>query len=358
MDTRIATILSPEDLGEAGTRIIGINLQDVISRISIAFKTTNVSEVMTEHPAANITKVELVDGSDVLFSLTGLQAQALNFYDRKNKPYSYIDDIAGHAETAVIGLDFGRFLYDPIMAFDPKKFTNPQLKISWDEDVCEVDTTVNECIVRAHIFDGKEVSPTGFLSSKEIFSYLVQTSGYKYIPLPTDRVLKQLYVKCRYADTSFFGLLAGARLSEDNARKIPFDLTMTELLHDALEAYGYCFEHAYLNGITGATVFYAMPCDIEYVGYSPYGAADASAIWATGGGKYRKDGTSASINHKAMIMGALPHAVMPLLPKPGDLLDDWYKVPDLGSLVLRLEDTASVADVATAEVITTQYRPY
>lgn len=358
MDTRIATILSPEDLGAAGTKIIDINLSDIISRISIAFKTKNVAELMSEHPAANITKIELVDGSDVLFSLTGLQCQALNFYDRKNKPYSYIDDIAAHYETAVFGLDFGRYLYDPEMAFDPTKFTNPQLKISFDEDVCEVDTVVNECIVRAHIFDGKEVSPAGFLMSKEIFSYMVQTSGYKYIDLPTDHILKQLYVKCRYADTSFFGLLAGARLSEENLKKVPFDSTMTELLHDALEAYGYCFEHAYLNGISSATVFYAMPCDLEYVGYSPYGGADASAIWATGGGKYRKLGTSASYNHKAMIMGALPHAVMPLLPKPGDNLTDWYDITELGSLVLRLQDGASVADVATAEIITTQYRAY
>ncbi|HEA65811.1 hypothetical protein LCGC14_0823720 [marine sediment metagenome] len=358
MDTRVATILSPEDLGAAGTKIININLQDVISRISIAFKTTNVSEVMTEHPAANLTRIELIDGSDVLFSLTGLQAQALNFYDRRNKPYSYIDDISGHAETAVIGIDFGRFLYDPIMAFDPKKFISPQLKITWDEDICEVDTTVNECIVRAHIFDGKEVTPTGFITSKEIYSYLVQTSGFHYIDLPVDHVMKQLYVKCRYADESFFGLLDSARLSEENDRKIPFDLTMTELLHDALESYGYCFEHAYLNGIDTVTVFYAMPCDLEYVGYSPYGAADASAIWSTGGGKYRKVGTSTSINHKAMIMGALPHGVMPLLPKPSDNLEDWYKVPALESLLLRIKDTASVADVATAEILVSQFRPY
>ncbi len=122
MQTRVATILSPEDLGASGTKVIDITLQDVISRIMISFKATNVSEVMGEHPAANVVKVELVDGSDVLFSLSGLQAQAINFFDRQQKPYSYIDDIAAHNQTSVIGIDFGRFLYDPMMAFDPKKF--------------------------------------------------------------------------------------------------------------------------------------------------------------------------------------------------------------------------------------------
>jgi len=358
MNTRVATILSPEDLGTAGTKVIDINIKDIISRITIAFKATNVSEVMQEHPAANISKIELVDGSDVLFSLSGLQAQAINFYNRKNKPYSYIDDIAAHNQTAVMSIDFGRFLYDPELAFDPNKFVNPQLKITWDEDACEVDCVVNECIVRAHIFDQKEVAPVGFLMTKEIYSYLVQTSGYEYIDLPTDHILHQLYVKARYADTSFFGLMAEAKLSEDNDRRIPLDLTMTELLHDALEAYGYVMEHFYLNGVTSSTVFFAMPCDLEYIGWSPYGAKDAGAIWATGGGKCRHIGTSASYNQKGMIVGALPHGVMPILPRPSEEIADWYDVPALGSLRLRLKDTASVADVATAEIITQQFRKY
>ncbi len=358
MNTRIATILSPEDLGAAGTRVIDINIKDVISRITVAFKATNVSEVMQEHPAANVVKLELVDGSDVLFSLSGLQAQAINFYDRKNKPYTYIDDIAAHSQTAVISIDFGRFLYDPELAFDPNKFVNPQLKITWDEDACEVDCVVNECIVRAHIFDQKEVAPVGFLMTKEVYSYLIQTSGFEYIDIPTDHVLHQLYVKARYADTSFFGLLDEAKLSEDNDRRVPLDLTMTELLHDALEAYGYVWEHFYLNGVDSAVVFYAMPCDLEYIGYSPYGAADAGALWATGGGKCRKIGTSTSINYKGLIMGALPHGVMPILPRPSEIIENWYDTPALGSLQLRLKDGAGVADVATAEIITSQLRKY
>ena len=143
MNTRIASILAAEDLGETGTKTIDINIKDIISRITIMFEATNVSEDMASHPAGNVTKIELVDGSDVLYSLNGHQAQAVNFYDRDIQPYSYIDNIAGHKQRAVFGIDFGRFLYDQGLAFDPTKFTNPQLKISWDEDVCEVDAVVN-----------------------------------------------------------------------------------------------------------------------------------------------------------------------------------------------------------------------
>lgn len=354
----MATILAQEDLGAAGTKTIDIGIRDILSRITIIFRATNVSEVMGAHPAANISKIELVDGSDVLFSLSGHQAQAVNFYQRVMKPYSYIDTIAAHMNTVVFGIDFGRFLYDPNIAFDPTKFTNPQLKITWDEDACEVDCTVSTCEVRAHIFDEFVPTPTGFLMTKEVYSYLVQTTGYEYIDLPTDFITEQIYIKCLLAEYTFASLIDEIKLSEDNDRRVPLDLTFHEILRDVLEQWGYVIEHAYLNGSASTAALYAMPSDIGYALKEAYGAADAGAIWTLDGGLFNYIGTSAAINYKALIYGALPHGVVPLLPKPGKEIADWFDVTKLGSLKLRIKDGAHSADVATAEIITTQYRPY
>lgn len=358
MRTRMATILAQEDLGASGTKTIDVNIRDIISRISIIFRAINVSEELGAHPAANVSKIELVDGSDVLFSLSGHQAQAVNFYQREKKPYTYIDSIAAHCNTVVFGIDFGRYLFDEGIAFDPNKFTNPQLKITFDEDACEVDCTVSTCEVRAHIFDELVPAPTGFLMTKEVYSYLVQTTGYEYIDLPVDYVTHQIYIKCLLAEYSFASLIDEIRLSEDNDRRVPVDLTVHEMLRDVIEEWGYVIEHAYLNGVTSATAFYGMPSDIGYGLRSAYGAADAGAIWTLDGGKFSYIGTDANINHKAIIYGALPHGVMPILPKPGKEIADWYDVPKLGSLKLRINDGAHSADVATAEIITTQFRPY
>lgn len=358
MRTRIATILAQEDLGAAGTKTIDINLKDIISRMSVTFRATNVSETMGAHPAANVSKIELVDGSDVLYSLSGHQAQGVNFYERDKKPFNYITNIAAHVNTAVFGLDFGNFLFDPMLGFDPTKFTNPQLKITWDEDACEVDAAVSSCEVRAHIFDEFVPSPTGFLMTKEVYSYLVQTSGYEYIDLPTDYAIKQIYIKCLLGEYSFDSLLDEVRISEDNDRRVPLDLSVTNILKDVIEAWGYCVEYAYLNGVTGTTVFYAMPSDLGYGLQSPYGAADASAIWSYDGGKWAYTGTSASVNHKAVLHGCFPHGMMPILPKPGNAIAEWYGMENIGSLKLRIKDGAHSADVATGEIVTTQYRPY
>jgi len=358
MNTRIATILAAEDLGEAGTKTIDINIKDIISRITIMFQATNVAEAMASHPAGNITKIELVDGSDVLFSLNGHQAQAINFYDREIQPYSYIDNIATHNQRALFGLDFGRFLYDKIMAFDPTKFTNPQLKITWDEDVCEVDATVNSCIVRAHIFDELVPTPAGFFMTKEVYSYTVAETGYEYIDLPTDFITQQIFIRSQLDAEPFAAILDEFKLSEDNDRRIPLDLTVLEIMREVIEQWGYVLEHAYLKGVDSATAFYAMPSDIGHPVRAPYGAADAGAIWSADGGKFYYIGTSAAINHKALIYGVLPHATMPILPKPGIEIADWFDVTKLGSLKLRIKDSAPSATTPSAQVITKQYRTY
>jgi len=187
---------------------------------------------------------------------------------------------------------------------------------------------------------------------------LVQTTGYEYIDLPTDHITQQIYVKCLYATRPFADLLSEFKLSEDNDKRIPLDIPVDPLLNEVIEQWGLVMETAYLTGVTGVTAFYAMPSDIGYGVYAPYGAADAGTVWSTDGGQWQYLGTSTGIHHKALLFGALPHGVMPMLPKPGKEIADWYDVTKLGSLRLRTKDAASTADVATAEIITTQYRPY
>jgi len=75
---RIAELLAPEDLGPSGTKTVDITTRDPISRIEINFSATNGADGMSDHPAANITRVEVVDGSDLLFwtTMTGLSLWA------------------------------------------------------------------------------------------------------------------------------------------------------------------------------------------------------------------------------------------------------------------------------------------
>ena len=88
MNYKWSEILSAETYAAAGTKVIDIDLSDPISRLSILMKATNNGGVPTDHPAKIIKKVELVDGSDVLMSLSGMDIQALNHYANAIQAYA------------------------------------------------------------------------------------------------------------------------------------------------------------------------------------------------------------------------------------------------------------------------------
>ena len=90
MNYRIASMLASESATVPATKTIDIDLNKPISRITIQMKGTNSTSVPTAHPAKMLTKIELVDGSNVLYSLNGLQAQAINFYESGKLPLGLI----------------------------------------------------------------------------------------------------------------------------------------------------------------------------------------------------------------------------------------------------------------------------
>jgi len=358
MNYRIAQIFSPKDMGTDGTEIIDLNLVDPTSRIMVCFRAQNGSNDMDDHPAANLTKIELVDGSDVLYSLSGKEGQALNFYNRKEKPYSYIDNHDDHWQSVAVGLDFGRFLYDPLLALIPQKFTNLQLKVTYDEDVCENEADNNYLEVYAYLFDEKTISPMGFLSAKEIKSYSVSADTYEYTDIPTDQILRGLYVNTIKNGYTWTTHIAEARLSEDSDKRVPIDMDCNRLLYLLLEKYGYIYEHCYLDGVASADHAYFMGTDLGHGVLSSYGGNQDADIWTLDGQDFGFIMAATTYSAKGIVQSAIPHGSMPLLYHNNGEIEDWYDVTKLGSLQLRVKGGSSVASGTTAEIVVEQLRKY
>lgn len=187
MNYRNTEILDEKSLSGAGTEIVPINIKDIISRIEFTWEITASQHGMDSYPHKDITKIELVDGSDVLFSMDGGQCQALCIFDRKAPTMNFGQHMSGDIQKANFAIDFGRYLYDPVLALDPARFRNLVLKVTYDSDVADTGCTSGTLEVRADTFDEKVVTPMGFLSSKEHFKAGTPDSGYTYIDLPTDR---------------------------------------------------------------------------------------------------------------------------------------------------------------------------
>ncbi|GAI91368.1 unnamed protein product, partial [marine sediment metagenome] len=53
-------------------------------------------------------------------------------FDLGYMPFMHHNEVAGVTHHWCFPIHFGRHLNDPEWIFDPKKFRNPQLRITWD----------------------------------------------------------------------------------------------------------------------------------------------------------------------------------------------------------------------------------
>jgi len=356
MNYRLASILPSEAANTAGTKTIDINVADPISRFVIQMKGLNSSDAPVAHPAKMISKIELVDGSDVLFSLAGWQAQALNFYDEGKLPHTVLNYLNDVYAIATFNIDFGRFLYDPVLAFDPSKFTNPQLKIT--HNLAAGGSTPDEALlsVYAHLFDEKAASPTGFLMNKEQYGYTLVASAKEHIDLATDYPYRKLILQSMSATLQPWQQFNQIKLSQDNDKKVVINDEKTSDLLKLFRLWPRFTETIYAKTKAGTQVIHCTPSYERMQSVIGVGAAlDGCYIADTYGGAISvTDGAAASI--MMVVNGLVPHSAFCVPFGSQADIEDWFDVSKIGSLKLTLKAGGS-AD-GTCEVISQQIRSY
>lgn len=268
MNYRVAEILAEKTLNASGTETIDINVVDPISRIDLLFQVTKgEAGAMSAHPAKDISKIELVDGSDVLHSLSGYENQALAIYNRKAPTMNYGEALHNNPIYSAYGIDFGRYLFDPELAFDPKKFKNPQLKVTYTSTEVSAAGTSPKLKVVGHMFDEKIIAPVGFLMAKEFIDEATPANdAYKYVDLPVDMPYRQLLLRGYYDGVYIDGAVEGLRLSEDNEKRVPFDWNIVDYCRIMRGVWKPVTEMLYgYAAPTDTDVFYITPTDYHTV---------------------------------------------------------------------------------------------
>jgi len=364
MNYREVEIAAPKDLGTTGTEIIDIDISDILSCIELIWQTTVVTvSVMTDTHPACISKVELIDGSDVLLSLSGEELMALAFYTGRTMPLEEISLTVGEYMRSVIPIYFGRMLMDPQLAFDPKKFKNPQLKVTWDEDAANASVVANELTVRGWAFDQKVPSPMGFLMSKEIKSYTPAANSYEYTDMPTDYPYRLLMIQSEATDKNPFEVLNLVKLSEEHDKRIPIDMTGYEVFRKIIQPRGLLSIPVTLDAaITAKTLYlpptYAHGIKIEY---DATAFVTASSKFALPTFTNTKIALAASVDIKALralVTGYAPYSCLAIPFGDLDDIGDWYDVTKLGHLRLTTQGAAAVGTSPVARICLQQLRKY
>jgi len=344
--TRKATILASESATVAATKTIDITLADIISRIQVKFNAINTDVVPTAVHATQISKVELVDGSDVLFSLSGKEIEAKMFYDYHCGPSYEREFRNGVDNYLLLDILFGRKLWDKELAFDPKKFKNPQLKITHNKALGGSTPNAATLEVFADVFDEKPVSPIGWIMSKEVYSFTSAASAaYEYIDLPLDHMIKRIMLQTYKADAWWENLVSNVKISEDNDKKVPLDHAGGDLVSMVKAIYGHYQELLVNFNRGGVQTEYITPTESANFQISALlsAAADWIATVAERTGGYQDVNSNATRLFRALVSGYIPHGCLPLdFGDPMDL-NDWYDVTKKGSVRLIPYCAGSVA---------------
>lgn len=359
MSFRRSLLLAEESITAAGTKTIEIKNREPISRITLAWRVTKSKDGNDAAPCQDITKIELVDGSDVLHSLDGGSNQALAIFSRKVPTMNHGQQTAANSSYSTYGIDFGRKLWDKQLAFDPLRFKNPQLKITHDLAVSDTGVTAAYLEVWGDLFDEGFVAPQGFLSAKEQYKYTTgAAASYEYIDLPTDRRIRQLLLRGYYKGYEPWYSLIEAKLDVNNDSKVLFDMDLEDwhrmckgidpMVVEQLAAYIY----------TATTTFYCTPTDY-YAGIAGMGTAPDKVVGLTTygrGGKFVMDAED-TMMFVGQVFGWCPNSCFRI--PFGDImeLEDALNPAEARSLRLRLK-AGTAATSGSGQVITEQIRPY
>ncbi len=344
MNYRTAKLLAETNFTAAQTKTIDINVSDPISRIIIAWRVTRAGEGMDSYPHTDISKIELVDGSEVLHSLSGGENQAVAIYDRKSQTMNHGQHLGSNSEYSSYGIDFGRWLNDPMFAFDPKRFTNPQLKITFSHLISDTGASSGNLEVWACMFDQRTISPVGMLVTRQIKDYTVATAGvFDYIDLPVDRTLRGLFIQGYASGVEPWAQVIEARLNEDNDKRVPFDWDLEDY-HRVRKGWDHAIEEQCIGkATTSSRVFYVTPSDFYTMPVMSAMEDDGtvhSEGWAKGG-KITVQSENINPWFWCNVRGWLPnHMFHFAFGDPMDV-DDWYDLSQVGSLELRLKTGSS-----------------
>ena len=349
MNHRMSTIFATKTYAADATEIIDINLSDPVSMLLFDLQVYNsAAGSMTLHPLACFTKIELVDGSDVLFSLTGLEMEALDWYNNRGFRKAWNMALTGNYFVRPVGLNFGRFLWDEELAFDPTKFKNPQLKVTMDINAGGLTSTYNKLAVHALCFDEKMVSPRGFLMSKEIKSYVPTGTGHEYTDLPTDYKYRKILLKCQTAATQPGFLMTHFKLSEDQDKRVVFDHGPDEILHATMAAWPPVTESYFFAFATSQRYLMVAPTT-EVTAWATVWAEAAAhsvpAIYAGDGGQLLCIADANASNMMVGVQGWLPHGVYAIPFGNQNEPEDWYDVTAIKSLRADITHNAATGGI-------------
>jgi len=358
MRFRQVELLAATAITTAGTKVIDINIKDVISRLTIIIVATNSNDTPIGHPTQIVKQVDLVDGSNVLHSMRGCYTSGVAFYGTGKQPHNFLNYRTLGKPKVAIPIYFGRELWDRELALDPQAFNNLQLKV--EHNYALGANTTSDCTIEvwADVFDDKPEGLSGFLMAKSHWTKTLVVSTTDYIDLPTDHpirlVMPAALSKTEEPDVN----IASFKLSEEQEKRVLIECTSKQALKLFEADYPVWTEMSENLLVANADkhTFCSVCKDVQL---QPIMSEDSDGIihapWSGGYDRVCDGSVGGTIT--TLITGRSAFGIIPLPMGRRNVIDDWWNTPELGSARIKLVTGAGDTS-ALYELLLQQYRKY
>jgi hypothetical protein len=354
-------------LDDVGTKIIDLRTDSPLSAIRLYFYGSNGALGNKRNPLNDvITKIELVDGSDQLLSLTLKEAQALEFRRTGKMPYMLPDEVESWVQEESVTLLFGRHLWDPEYYMDLTKFRNPQLKITTNIAATRAlaatayVTNTLKVSVDLMVMEEGAAAAKGFMMAKNIYGFTSGTSGDEHIDMPVDYPYVTLMMRAYLEGNDVSENISRLKLNCDAGKFIPLDKKVADLSKFEQEDFGAAELHYRIFGIDGTMVLHALNFNPRVM-VAPVFAGRIGGVEYSWSGRFKLHltdhaGTAIAgdeIVH-VIILGNCPHATIAVPFGKRENPETYFDPKIYGDIDLVLTQAAASA----VAVILEQLRPY
>lgn len=359
MNYRIVEVMAQQTFGVAGTHIQPIRTKDPISAMHFHLATTVTAGPHLDHLLAAFTRIEIVDGSDVILSLSGTQMGGLGFYDTgKLASYMVYTSYAGDHD-AEISILFGRWIGDELLALDPKMFDNLQIRVTFNAALHSTTCTNTLIEIHAEVFDEKTPSLIGFLQAREFERHVPATTTVHEIEMPTDLPIRKLLVQSPNVNIDIANNLGRTRLDEDNDKRVLYDLSQLRWEAFILKWYPLCVQRFLMVLQQGpGNPFFAAPSAAGIVSVTNASGILAWQAGAAVAGRYAVITATNTDLLYGHVTGHHPYGMMCMPFGKQDNIDDWYDLSEVRDLRFRVWGGTGVGATPQLATVLQQLRRY
>ena len=229
-------------LADTDKTILDLKGTGLLSAIEIEIQATNGTTSCVDHEIHDdVKKIEVVDGSETLESLSMIEWIANNFYELGFLPKATLTEAGNAIQKESCLILFGREIGDPDYYFDPKKFINPQLVIE-NAFVIHAETGfatgTAKLTVKLYIIEEGQGPQKGFIMRKEKYSFTSAASGDEIVDLPRDYPYRSIGVHAILTTKRPDEIIPKIKLSCDVDKYVPYNTYTDDIMDKLASVFG------------------------------------------------------------------------------------------------------------------------